>query len=63
MSAKDKPFTQLAAKVCGFDKNLDEGLCPTCGVPNPEQTITDELSKKEFDITGMCQSCQNKVFG
>ena len=25
--------------------------------------FTDELSRKEYTISGMCQSCQDKTFG
>ena len=25
--------------------------------------FTDELSRKEYTISGMCQSCQDKAFG
>ena len=35
--------------------------CPMCG-----KEITgfrDELSKKEFSISGMCQACQDQIFG
>ena len=37
-----------------------KGLCPTCGEVPGE--FKDELSKKEFKITGMCQTCQDDVF-
>lgn len=37
------------------------GFCPTCGEPVSE--FRDELSKKEYQISGMCQSCQDEVFG
>ena len=40
--------------------NIDAGLCATCGKPVGE--FRDELSKKEFKISGMCQICQNSVF-
>ena len=35
--------------------------CPCCG--NPITNLRDELSRREFRISGMCQSCQNSVFG
>lgn len=40
---------------------VDNGECPTCGLP-----ITDfrnEISRREFRISGMCQKCQDSVFG
>lgn len=41
----------------------DSGKCPTCGTPVTRDDLVDDLSKKEFDISGMCQKCQNLVFG
>ncbi len=37
-----------------------EKSCPLCGKPPGE--FKDELSKREFDISGMCQECQDKAF-
>ena len=51
-------------KAMGFEKEIEEiekGNCPLC-----KKKITgfnDELSLKEFKISGMCQDCQNSVFG
>ena len=36
------------------------GKCATCGGEVGE--FKDELSQKEFDITGTCQKCQDEVF-
>lgn len=39
----------------------DAGRCPTCML-----TITDfrdELSVREYNISGMCQKCQDETFG
>lgn len=38
----------------------DAGLCPTCSEPVGE--FKDELSRREYDISGMCQKCQDSVF-
>lgn len=38
-----------------------ERRCPTCGKPIGE--FRDDLSRKEFEISGMCQECQDSVFG
>lgn len=40
-----------------------EGKCPFCGKSVNEHDFRDELSKKEFQISGLCQSCQEEVFG
>ena len=36
--------------------------CTICGAPIFETDFADELSKKEYSISGMCQRCQNKAF-
>jgi hypothetical protein len=42
-------------------EHIEADTCVFCG--NPATEFDDELSKKEFTISGLCQSCQNKVFG
>lgn len=38
-------------------------MCPTCDKPIAEdEFFRDELSRKEFKITGMCQKCQDETF-
>ena len=38
------------------------GICPICNHP-VEDNFKDELSKREYKISGMCQTCQDKIFG
>lgn len=39
-------------------------ICPTCDKAfDPRSEFRDELSAKEFTISGMCQDCQDDVFG
>ena len=51
-------------RACGFDKEVDlveKGKCPSCGkVPGK---FRDELSRREYGISGLCQKCQDKTFG
>lgn len=42
-------------------KLKSEGKCPTCGSCIGE--FRDVLSAREFEISGMCQKCQDSVFG
>jgi hypothetical protein len=58
---KTRPFTRLAAEMIGGLESLDKGDCPLCHGPITE--FRDRLSKKEFGISGMCQNCQDSVFG
>ena len=41
----------------------DQGKCPFCGKEiNPETDFRDDLSRKEYTISGMCQDCQDDFF-
>ena len=40
---------------------LAAGQCVKCGKYNLE--FRDELSRKEYRISGLCQSCQDAIFG
>ena len=37
--------------------------CATCGKDIAYDDFRDALSRKEYGISGMCQSCQDSVFG
>lgn len=42
----------------------DEKLCCRfCGGEIKSGEFRDDLSAREFNISGMCQSCQDKTFG
>ena len=41
----------------------DSILCPLCGKDVSEEIFTDDLSAREFEISGLCNSCQKIVFG
>ena len=41
---------------------MENKQCTTCGIPVNEKTFVDEISVREFDISGMCQSCQDATF-
>ena len=44
-------------------KRREEGKCPFCGkVIDVDHEFRDELSLKEYHISGLCQSCQDEVF-
>lgn len=53
-------------KKAGFSKEVKkvkEGLCPTCGKKIDCSDFRDSISKREFKISGMCQKCQDEIFG
>ena len=39
---------------------MDNQMCVICG--DDANHFTDERSRKEYGISGMCQSCQDGVF-
>lgn len=41
----------------------DEGKCPFCGKDMTNPTFRDALSRREFEISGICQECQDDYFG
>lgn len=53
-------------KSPGLNKEVarvEKGACPICAKPIVDTDFKDELSRKEFRISGMCQKCQDQVFG
>lgn len=53
-------------KQAGFGeavKQVEMGNCPICGNPINLNDFRDSLSRKEFTISGMCQKCQDNIFG
>ena len=43
-------------------KRVDEGLCLVCEKPVKREDMKNKISLKEFDLSGMCQSCQDNFF-
>jgi len=64
MAFKDKSIAMqsLVRAAAPYGKNLgqDQVACALCN--KPALTFKDELSKKEFGISGMCQDCQDAFF-
>ena len=55
---EQRPFAEIFPRAIN---DIKDGVCPTCGA---EITgFRDTASKKEYTISGMCQSCQDRVFG
>jgi len=44
---------------------IREGICMTCDDAHGiiASSFRDDVSRKEYAISGMCQSCQDDVFG
>ncbi|AIW02659.1 hypothetical protein AXJ18_gp115 [Streptomyces phage Jay2Jay] len=46
-------------------KAVSEGICTPgigCGQPIREEDFTDDVSRREADISGLCQSCQDRIY-
>lgn len=53
-------------RAAGFNEEVNkvkEGKCPFCGKTIKQEDFRDELSRKEFGISGLCQNCQDAMFG
>jgi hypothetical protein len=46
----------------GAWQRIKTGQCPICGKPIKPEDFKDRLSLREFEISGMCQSCQDETF-
>jgi hypothetical protein len=44
----------------GRSESMENKSCVCCG--GDASTFNDALSQREYEISGMCQKCQNKVF-
>lgn len=40
----------------------ENGCCPFCGQLVNESDLRDDLSRKEYQISGLCQKCQDEFF-
>ena len=58
----EKELDAITEKL--FDRSRSLSMfnfeCPTCG--GPVGKFKDELSEREYRISGMCQKCQDEVF-
>lgn len=41
----------------------EQGKCPFCGISMQWQVFRDALSLREYQISGLCQACQDQFFG
>lgn len=51
-------------RKCGFGKEVEmveKCICPGCRQPIGK--FRDKLSRREYEISGLCQKCQDGVFG
>lgn len=62
---KHPSLEQALKDIFGIDrvKVISDNVCATCGKPVTRLSFRNELSLKEYRISGMCQTCQDSVFG
>ena len=60
---KHQGIEQMLSKLTGVSRvgAVAEASCVTC--KGEASSFRDSLSKKEYTISGMCQSCQDSIFG
>ena len=44
-------------------ETIAQSLCTTCAGDALKVSFRDEISFKEYEISGMCQVCQDEIFG
>lgn len=49
-------------------KDINAGRCPDCKMLIPKEAggrlqFRDQLSRDEYSISGLCQQCQDEMFG
>lgn len=52
----------ISAIFPGAMERINQGLCPMCGEPVKREDLKNEISKKEYDISKMCQKCQDEIW-
>jgi len=52
---------QINPKSMGKERSISHFLCNFCN--GPACQFTDAISEKEYHISGICQKCQDAVFG
>ena len=62
---KDPQIDIFLTSLTGRDRAtcVESLTCVTCGGDAQKVAFRDPLSWKEFQISGMCQECQDEVFG
>lgn len=67
-SDKSESMEEFIKGTFGFDRRdkIQQGVCIPppfgCGREGIEGEFRDELSRKEYSISGLCQKCQDEVF-
>jgi len=60
-SNKSPQLTDFLEQTMGRTTAIKSDTCATCGKPATQ--FKDDLSRREYTISGMCQACQDEIFG
>lgn len=62
---KSPEIDNAIKQIFGIDRkhSIMTKMCVFCGKPALEADFRDEISKREFSISGICQACQDQTFG
>jgi len=64
MSNKSQPMIDAIESVFpGTKEAIDHSKCPLCKASIDKTKFRDELSLKEYYISGMCQACMDSIWG
>jgi len=56
----NKPILEMFPHL---KETIANGICPFCGKKIDVNSFRDALSLREFEISGICQVCQDDFFG
>lgn len=48
----------VAGVLAEKDEAIEKGICAWCSKEVNHEDFSDELSRKEYGISGLCQECQ-----
>ena len=64
-AAEDKMLSILSSNINPFGtgrrSSIINDVCVFCNAPATE--FRNDISRREFTISGMCQACQDEMFG
>jgi len=62
-ATKSSEIEKILTNLAGISRQdaAKQAICTWC--KQPLTPFTDELSHKEYRISGMCQTCQDSTFG
>lgn len=62
---KSITITELLEVIAGRTSSIEADKCirAPIGCGGPAVKFKDELSKREYTISGLCQACQDTIFG